>query len=235
MKRGILQACGFPIGLPAISLSENFVEPTTMIYRNLLAMEAEELLRSRRVDGVVLMGGCDKATPGLLLGAISMNLPAIHLPPGPMLRGNGQGRVLGRARTPGNTWTSSGRVSSRTRIGSGSRWHRALLRHLHDHGHASTMTAIAEALGMSLSGASSISAPNSGHIRMATACGRPVVEMVWEDLTPCRVQTLPAFENAITVATAMGCSTNAIIHPMAMARRAGAKLLTGLRLDVQPH
>src|SRR3982074_2354783 len=182
VKRGILLAGGFPMELPALSLSESFLKPTTMLYRNLLAMDAEELLRGHPVDGVVLMGGCDKTTPALLLGANSMGLPAVYLPAGPMLRGNWKGKTLGSG---------------------------------------STRRAMAESMGMTLPGASSIPAADAGHIRMSSESGRRIVEMVWEDLTPKKIQTRKALEKPITVAMAMGCSTNAIIHLIAQARRAG--------------
>ena len=225
VKRGILQAGGFPIELPAISLSENFVKPTTMLYRNMLAMEAEELLRSHPIDGVVLMGGCDKTTPGLLMGATSAGYPAIYLPAGPMLRGNWKGKVLGSGSDAWKFWDErrAGKISKKDWVeveGGIARSYGTCM----TMGTASTMTAIAEAIGMTLPGASSIPAADSGHIRMAAACGRRIVDMVWEDLTPARIQTRAAFENAITVAMAMGCSTNAVIHVIAMARRAGCDI-----------
>jgi dihydroxy-acid dehydratase len=222
VKRGILQAGGFPIELPAISLSENFVKPTTMMYRNMLAMEAEELLRCHPVDGVVLMGGCDKTTPGLLLGATSMNIPAIYLPAGPMLRGNWQGKILGSGSDAWKYWDElrAGKITDQDWLGVEGGIARSYGTCM-TMGTASTMTAIAESVGMSLTGASSIPAADAGHIRLAAACGRRIVDMVWEDLTPSRIQTRQSYENAIAVAMAMGCSTNAIIHLIAMARRAG--------------
>jgi dihydroxy-acid dehydratase len=222
VKRGILQAGGFPMELPALSLSESFLKPTTMLYRNLLAMDAEELLRGHPVDGVVLMGGCDKTTPALLLGATSMNLPAIYLPAGPMLRGNWQGKTLGSGSDAWKYWDErrAGNISQQDWVGVEGGIARSYGTCM-TMGTASTMTAIAEAIGMTLPGASSIPAADANHIRMSSACGRRIVEMVWEDLTPKQIQTRPAFENAITVAMAMGCSTNAIIHLIAQARRAG--------------
>jgi dihydroxy-acid dehydratase len=222
VKRGVLMAGGFPIELPALSLSESMLKPTTMLYRSMLAMDAEELLRGHPVDGVVLMGGCDKTTPGLLLGATSMNLPAIYLPAGPMLRGNWKGRTLGSGSDAWKYWDErrAGKISDRDWVDIEAGINRSYGTCM-TMGTASTMTAIAEAIGMSLPGASSIPAADSGHIRMASACGRRIVEMVWEDLTPQKIQTRAAFENAILVAMAMGCSTNAIIHVIAQARRAG--------------
>jgi dihydroxy-acid dehydratase len=222
VKRGVLQAGGLPIELPAISLSENFVKPTTMMYRNLLAMEAEELLRSHPVDGVVLMGGCDKTTPGLIMGALSAGYPAIYLPAGPMLRGNWKGKVLGSGSDAWKFWDErrAGKLTDEEWVGVEAgiaRSHGTCM----TMGTASTMTAIAEAIGMALPGSSSIPAADANHIRMSAECGRRIVGMVWEDLTPARVLTRASFENAITVAMAMGCSTNAVIHLIAMARRAG--------------
>jgi dihydroxy-acid dehydratase len=222
VKRGVLQAGGFPIELPALSLSENFVKPTTMLYRNLLAMEVEELLRSHPIDGAVLMGGCDKTTPGLLLGATSAGLPAIYLPAGPMLRGNWHGRALGSGSDVWKFWDEkrAGNISDKdwTEIEGGVA---RSYGHCMTMGTASTMTACAEAMGMTLPGASSIPAADSNHIRMCAATGRRIVEMVCEDLRPSAILTRPAFENAIAVAMAMGCSTNAIIHLVAQGRRAG--------------
>jgi dihydroxy-acid dehydratase len=222
VKRGILMAGGFPMELPALSLSESFLKPTTMLYRNMLAMDAEELLRGHPVDGVVLMGGCDKTTPGLLLGATSAGYPAIYLPAGPMLRGNWKGKTLGSGSDGWKYWDErrAGNISEKEWLeveGGIARSYGTCM----TMGTASTMTAIAESIGMTLPGASSIPAADAGHIRMASACGRRIVEMVWEDLTPAKIQTRQAFENAITVAMAMGCSTNAIIHLIAQARRAG--------------
>jgi dihydroxy-acid dehydratase len=222
VKRGILQAGGFPIELPAISLAENFVKPTTMLYRNLLAMEVEELIRSHPVDGAVLMGGCDKTTPGLLLGATSAGVPSIYVPAGPMLRGNWNGKVLGSGSDAWKFWDErrAGNISDAewTAIEGG------IARsygHCMTMGTASTMTAIADVIGMTLPGTSSIPAADVNHMRMAAAAGRRIVDMVWEDLTPAKIQTRSAFLNAIAVAMAMGCSTNAVIHVIAMARRAG--------------
>ena len=222
VKRGILMAGGFPMELPALSLSESFLKPTTMLYRNMLAMDAEELLRGHPVDGVVLMGGCDKTTPGLLLGATSMGLPTIYLPAGPMLRGNWKGKTLGSGSDAWKYWDErrAGKISDKDWVDVEAGIARSYGTCM-TMGTASTMTAIAESIGMTLPGASSIPAADAGHIRMASECGRRIVEMVWEDLTPSKIQTRKAFENAITVAMAMGCSTNAIIHLIAQARRAG--------------
>jgi dihydroxy-acid dehydratase len=225
VKRGVLQAGGFPIELPALSLSENFVKPTTMLYRNLLAMETEELLRSHPVDGAVLMGGCDKTGPGLVMGAISMDLPCLFVPAGPMLRGNLRGEVLGSGADTWKYWDErrAGNIDQ-------AEWQAVEAGIARSYGHcmtmgtAATMTAIIDAMGLSLTGASSIPAPDSGHIRMATASGRRAVEMVREDLRPSKILTPESFANALHVAMAMGCSTNAIIHLIALSRRAGFPL-----------
>ena len=228
VKRGVLQAGGLPIELPAMSLSETFVKPTTMLYRNLLAMETEELLRSHPVDGAVLMGGCDKTTPALVLGAVSAGLPMIFLPAGPMLRGNYKGQKLGSGSDVWKYWDErrAGTITDED-------WHGMEAGIARSYGHcmtmgtASTMTAIAEALGLTLPGASSIPAPDMNHMRMAAACGRRIVEMVWEDLTPDRIIDARSVRNAAAVAMATGCSTNAIIHLIAMVRRAGVPFTMG--------
>ena len=222
VKRGVLQAGGFPIELPALSLAENFVKPTTMLYRNMLAMEVEELIRSHPVDGAVLMGGCDKTTPGLLMGATSAGVPAIYVPAGPMLRGNWNGKVLGSGSDAWKFWDErrAGNISD-------AEWSAIEGGIARSHGHcmtmgtASTMTAIADVIGMTLPGTSSIPADDVNHMRMCAAAGRRIVEMVWEDLKPADIMTKASFMNAIRVAMAMGCSTNAVIHVIAMARRAG--------------
>jgi dihydroxy-acid dehydratase len=225
VKRGVLQAGGLPVELPALSLSEPFVKPTTMLYRNMLAMEAEELLRSHPVDGAVLMGGCDKTTPGLVMGAISMGLPFVYLPAGPMLRGNYRGESLGSGSDAFKYWDErrAGTISKEEWTGIEGGIARSA-GHCMTMGTASTMTAIAEALGLCLPGASSIPAADSNHARMGAACGRRIVDMIWEDLTPDRIITPKSVENAVTIAMATGCSTNAIIHLIAMARRAGVEL-----------
>ena len=222
VKRGILMAGGFPVELPALSLSESYLKPTSMLYRNMLAMECEELLRAHPVDGAVLMGGCDKTTPGLLLGATSMDIPSIFLPAGPMLRGNWGGKTLGSGSDSWKYWDElrAGTITEKDWLGVEAGIARSYGTCM-TMGTASTMTAIAEAVGMVLPGGSSMPAADSGHIRLASESGRRIVDMVWEDLKPSKIQTHKAFENAIAVAMAMGCSTNAIIHLIAMARRAG--------------
>jgi dihydroxy-acid dehydratase len=225
IKRGVWQAGGFPVELPAMSLSEPFQKPSTMLYRNFLAMETEELLRSHPIDGAVLMGGCDKTTPGLLMGAITMDLPAVFVPAGPMLRGTWRGQTLGSGSDVWRYWDEkrAGRIGERE-------WEEienGIARspgHCMTMGTASTMTAATEALGMTLPGASSIPAADSNHSRMASMSGRRIVEMVWEDLKPSDVLTEESYDDAVTTVLALGGSTNAVIHLIAMARRSGVPL-----------
>jgi dihydroxy-acid dehydratase len=225
VKRGVWQAGGFPVELPAMSLSEPFQKPSTMLYRNFLAMETEELLRSHPIDGAVLMGGCDKTTPALLMGAISMDLPAIFVPAGPMLRGTWRGQTLGSGSDVWRYWDEkrAGAIGERE-------WEEienGIARspgHCMTMGTASTMTSAAEALGMTLPGVSSIPAADSNHARMATMSGRRIVEMVWEGLKPADVLTEGAYDDAVTTVLALGGSTNAVIHLVALARRSGVPL-----------
>ena len=225
VKRGIWQAGGFPMEIPVLTLGETFMKPSTLLYRNLLAMDAEEALRAYPVDGAVLMAGCDKTVPALVMGATSANLPALLVPAGPMLRGNWRGQFLGSGSDVWKYWAER-RAGTLDECS----W-----REMEDGiarsfgtcmtmGTASTMAAAVEALGLTLPGASSIPAADSAHPRMASASGRRVVEMVWENLTPREILTTEAFENAVTAAMALGGSTNAIIHLIAMAGRAGARL-----------
>jgi dihydroxy-acid dehydratase len=228
VKRGVWEAGGFPVELPAMTLSEPFQKPTTMLYRNFLAMETEELLRSYPADGAVLMGGCDKTTPALIMGATSVNLPAIFMPAGPMLRGNWGGATLGSGSDVWKYWSElrAGNITEQD-------WQeieQGIARspgHCMTMGTASTMTSAAEALGLTLPGAASIPAADSRHAAMASATGKRIVDMVWEDLRPSDLFSDVAFRNAIATVLAIGGSTNAIIHLIAMARRAGV----GLTLD----
>ena len=225
VRRGVFQTGGFPVELPTLSLAEQFVKPTTMLYRNMMAMEVEELIRSHPVDGVILMGGCDKTTPALIMGAISAGLPAIFLPAGPMLRGNWHGRTLGSGSDAWKYWDErrAGNIDE-------NQWQELEAGIARSYGHcmtmgtASTMTAIAEALGMCLSGSSSIPAPDANHKRMSAETGRRAVELVNENLCPTDIITSASVQNALHVAMASGCSTNAIIHLIAMARRAGVPM-----------
>ena len=225
VKRGVWQAGGMPVEIPTLTITETFMKPSPMLYRNLLAMQTEEALRSMPIDGVVLMGGCDKTTPGLLMGAFSMNIPAIYFPAGPMLRGNWKGQAIGSGTDIRKFWTE--RCAGALSLDD---WHSVedgIARSpgfCMTMGTASTMTAVAEALGFTLPGASSIPAVDSAHPRMAADCGSRIVEMVWENLLPSAIATREAFENAITVDMAIGGSTNAIIHLVAMGARLGVEL-----------
>jgi dihydroxy-acid dehydratase len=225
VKRGVWQAGGFPVEMPAMSLAEPMQKPTTMMYRNFLAMEAEELLRSYPADGAVLMGGCDKTTPGLVMGATSMNLPAIYVPAGPMLRGHWRESTLGSGSDSWKYWAElrAGNITERDwqEIEDGIARSPGTCMTM---GTAATMMSIAETLGLTLPGASSIPAPDSNHAKMAALAGKRIVEMVWEDLKPRDLLKKESFDNAIVTLMAMGGSTNALIHLVAMAGRAGVKL-----------
>ena len=225
VKRGVWQAGGFPLEMPAVSLGETFMKPSTMLYRNLLALEVEELLRANPIDGVILLGGCDKTVPALMMGATTMNLPAIFVPAGPMLRGNWRGEPLASGSDVWKYWAElrAGTIDD------------CAWREIEDGiartygtcmtmGTASTMAAAVEALGLALPGASSIPAADAEHSRMAAAAGRRIVELVWEDVKPRDLLTREAFENSVTTVLALGGSTNAIIHLVAMAGRAGVSL-----------
>jgi dihydroxy-acid dehydratase len=222
VKRGVWQAGGFPVEIPALSITETYFKPSPMLFRNLLAMETEEILRGLPVDGAVLMGGCDKTTPGLLMGALSMNVPAIFLPAGPMLRGNWKGQPLGSGTDLWKFWTErcAGNITEQewNDMEGGIARSPGFCMTM---GTAATMTALVEALGFTLPGASSIPAVDSNHVRMAANCGERIVDMVWQDLKPRDLLTAHAMENAITVDMAIGGSTNAIIHLVALARRCG--------------
>ena len=225
VKRGVLQAGGTPAELPVHDFAEQFLKPTSMLYRNLGAIEVEETLRSHPVDAVVLMGGCDKSTPALVMGAVSAGLPMIFLPAGAMLRGNYAGQKLGSGTDVWKYWDErrAGNIGTTEWEGVQGGIARSYGTCM-TMGTASTMMSTAEGFGLTLPGASSIPAPDASHKRMAAACGRRIVDMVWDDLTPDKIITERATRNAVTVAMATGCSTNAIIHLIAMARRAGVNL-----------
>ncbi|MGV9389550.1 L-arabinonate dehydratase [Streptomyces olivaceus] len=225
VKRGVWQAGGFPLEFPVATLSETFQKPTPMLYRNLLAMETEELLRSYPVDGAVLMGGCDKSTPALLMGAASVDLPAVFVPAGPMLPGHWRGETLGSGTDMWKYWDDkrAGLIGDceMQELESG------LARspgHCMTMGTASTLTAAAEALGVTVPGASSIPAVDSGHDRMAAAAGLRIVDLVHRDRKLGDILTADAFEDAVTTVLGLGGSTNAVIHLIAMAGRAGVSL-----------
>ena len=225
IKRGIYQAGGFAVELPVLSLGEQLLKPTAMMYRNLLAMEVEEVLRGYPVDGAVLLGGCDKTTPGVLMGALSMNLPFVYVPGGAMLRGNWRGETLGSGTDVWKYWDQrrAGELDSESweEIEDGIARSPGTCMTM---GTAATMMSLAEALGLSMPGASSIPAVDSNHNRMASWSGRRAVDMVWEDLKPTDIISDDSFANAIMVQMAIGGSTNGIIHLLAMARRAGITL-----------
>src|SRR3954469_13274704 len=219
VKRGVWQAGGFPLEVPALSLSEPFMKPSTMLYRNLLAMETEELLRSYPFDGAVLLGGCDKTTPALVMGAVSAGLPFVFVPAGPMLRARWRGNTLGSGSDVWKYWDElrAGGITQAT-------WEEVEERIASTPGHcmtmgtASTMTSAVEALGLTMPGAASIPAADSDHPRMAVAAGRRIVSL------PASPLSVESFENAIKVVLALGGSTNAVIHLIAMAGRAGIPL-----------
>jgi dihydroxy-acid dehydratase len=225
VKRGVWQAGGFPVEMPAMSLAEPMQKPTTMMYRNFLAMEVEELLRSYPADGAVLMGGCDKTTPGLVMGATSMNLPCIYVPAGPMLKGHWRENTLGSGSDTWKYWAElrAGSITERdwNEIEDGIARSPGTCMTM---GTAATMMSIAEALGLALPGASSIPAPDSNHAKMAALSGKRIVAMVWEDLKPRDILKRESFDNGIVTLMAMGGSTNALIHLVAMAGRAGIAL-----------
>ncbi|WP_037765561.1 L-arabinonate dehydratase [Streptomyces sp. 142MFCol3.1] len=225
VKRGVWQAGGFPLEFPVSTLSETFQKPTPMLYRNMLAMETEELLRSYPVDGAVLMGGCDKSTPALLMGAASVDLPTVFVPAGPMLPGHWRDEVLGSGTDMWKYWDDkrAGLIGDceMSELESG------LARspgHCMTMGTASTLTAAAEALGVTVPGASSIPAVDSGHDRMAAASGLRIVELVRKDRKLSDILTAEAFADAVSTVLGLGGSTNAVIHLIAMAGRAGVPL-----------
>jgi dihydroxy-acid dehydratase len=225
VKKGVYQAGGMPVELPVHSFSEQFLKPTSMLYRNMGALEVEETLRAQPIDGAVLLGGCDKSTPALVMGAISAGLPFIFLPAGAMLRGNYAGQKLGSGTDVWKYWDErrAGNISKDQWDGVQGGIARSYGTCM-TMGTASTMMSIADGWGLTLPGASSIPAPDAAHKRMSAACGRRIVDMVWEDLTPDKIMTKASTHNAVKVAMATGCSTNAIIHLIAMARRANIDL-----------
>ena len=225
IKRGVWQMGGYPVELPAISVGEVMVKPTTMLYRNFLAMECEELLRCHPIDGAVLLGGCDKSTPALLMGAFSMDIPVIFCPAGPMSNGQWRGVKTGAGTHTKKYWDElrAGNITRDDWVDLESRMTRSPGT-CNTIGTASTMTSIVDAMGMTLSGASSIPAVDSGHSRMASACGSRIVEMVWEDLKPSKILDRDSFLNGLVAYMALGGSTNAAVHLVAMAKRVGIEL-----------
>ena len=225
IKRGVWQAGGYPVEVPVLGLSETFMKPTSMMYRNLLAMETEEVLRSYPVDGAVLMGGCDKTIPALLMGATMVDIPVIFMPGGPMMRASWRGESVGSGSDVWKCWAE--RRAGNLSCGDWKDFEDHITPgpgHCMTMGTASTMTSLMEVLGLTLPGASSIPAVHAGHSRMAAGCGMRIVEMVWEDLKPSKFLTQRSFENAITVNMSIGGSTNSIVHLVALAKRAGLSL-----------
>lgn len=225
VKRGIWQAGGFPVEVPVMSLGEPFMRPSAMLYRDLLALEVEEVIRCHPIDGAVLMGGCDKTTPAMLMGGVANDLPMIFLPAGPMLTGRWRGRTLGSGTDVSRYYAElqAGNITREQYTEMESSGARSA-GHCMTMGTASTMTSIAEALGMTLPGATSIPAPDSRHRHMAGEVGRQIVEMVWSDRKPSDILDARSFHNAITALMALGGSTNAIIHLLALADRVGLEL-----------
>ena len=225
VKEGIIRAGGYPLELPAMSLGEVMVKPTTMMYRNFLAMETEELLRSHPIDGAILMGGCDKTTPGLLMGAISMNIPAIYIPAGASLNGNFKGQKIGTGTHTRKFWDEkrAGNLSDEDWLELEAKMTRSVGT-CNTMGTASSLTSMAEVLGFCLPGSATIPAADSAHQRLCSLAGERITKMVFEDLTPKQLATREAFENAIVTYVALGGSTNGIIHLIAMAGRAGIDL-----------
>ena len=225
VKRGVWESGGVPLEFPVTSLGETQIQPTSMLLRNLMAMDVEESIRANPIDGVVLLAGCDKTTPAMVMGAASVDLPAIMVTGGPMLTGRHEGRALGSA-------TDMWRMSEEVRAGTLSEeeflaTESVMTRsagHCNPMGTASTMASMLEALGFTLPGNAAIPAPDARRSRLAHLSGRRIVEMVWEDLCPSAVLTRPAFENAIRVLSAVGGSTNAVIHLLAIAGRVGVDL-----------
>ncbi|MCP9758864.1 dihydroxy-acid dehydratase [Aquitalea sp. S1-19] len=225
VKRAVWAAGGYPVELPALSVGEVLVKPTTMLYRNFLAMETEELLRSHPIDGAVLLGGCDKSTPAMLMGAISMDIPMLFCPAGPMSNGKWRGTTTGAGTHTKKYWDELrlGNITQHDWVDLEGAMTRSIGT-CNTMGTASTMTSIADAIGFMLPGASSIPAADSRHPQMASACGTRIVEMVWEDRKPSKWLTREHFLNGVAVYMALGGSTNAAIHLIAMARRAGVAL-----------
>ncbi|MGD1072407.1 MAG: IlvD/Edd family dehydratase [Bryobacteraceae bacterium] len=225
VKRGVWRAGGFPLEFPTISLGEMFMKPTSMLYRNLMSMDVEESIRANPIDGVVLLCGCDKTTPAQLMGAASADIPAIVVTGGPMLSGQWRNRKLG-AGTDGRKLFDLFRTGKLTE----EEWcevEGGIARsagHCTVMGTASTMASVAEAMGMTLPGCAAIPAPDARRLALAEMSGQRAVDMVWEDLKPSKIMTREALENAITVNMAIGGSTNAVVHLLAIAGRLGIDL-----------
>jgi L-arabonate dehydrase len=225
VKRGVLEAGGFPLEFPVMSLGETQLKPTAMLFRNLASMDVEESIRGNPMDGVVLLMGCDKTTPSLLMGAASCDLPTIGISGGPMLSGRFRGKQIGSGT---GVWQMSedvraGKMSQEEFTAAESCMHRSK-GHCMTMGTASTMASMVEALGVSLPGNAAIPAVDSRRYRLAQLSGRRIVEMVREDLVLSKILTRQAFENAIKANAAIGGSTNSVVHLLAIAGRLGVKL-----------
>ena len=233
VKRGVWQAGGFPMEFPVMSLGEYNMRPTTMLFRNLMSMDVEESIRANPLDGVVLLGGCDKTTPALLMGAASADIPAILVTGGPQLKGNWRGEELGSC-------TDCRRYHTELRAGriTDEQWaelQNSIVRspgHCMVMGTASTMAAMGESLGVALPGNAAIPAVDSRRAQLAEASGRQIMAAVEQDLRPSKIMTQEAFENAIRTLHALGGSTNAIIHLTAIAGRLGIELPLALFDDL---
>jgi dihydroxy-acid dehydratase len=228
VRRGVWQAGGFPLEFPVLATGETIMRPTAMLYRNLLAMEAEELIRANPLDGVVLLSGCDKTTPGLLMAAASVDLPALMVTGGPMLNGKFRGRDVGSGT---HVWKFESDLKAGRMTESEGREAEGCMARSSGHcmtmGTASTMACMAEALGMQLPGGAAWPAVDSRRMELAQQAGQQIVRLVDGDLRPSRIMTRMAFENAIRTNAAIGGSTNAIIHLLAIAGR-----LDGVELDL---
>jgi L-arabonate dehydrase len=225
VKRGVWQAGGFPLEFNTMSLGETLMRPTTMLFRNLMSMEVEETIRANPLDGVVLLSGCDKTTPAMLMGAASVDLPAIMVTGGPMLNGKFRGRDIGSGT---DVWRFSedvraGLMSNQQFMAAEACMSRSS-GHCMTMGTASTMACMAESLGMQLTGSAAIPAVDARRYQIAQQAGQRIVEMVREDLRPSQILTRHAFENAVRVNAAIGGSTNAVVHLLAIAGRVGVPL-----------
>ena len=225
IRRGILQAGGFPVEVPVMSLGEMMMKPTAMLYRNLLAMEVEEVLRCHPIDSAVLMGGCDKTVPAMLMGAISADIPSIFLPAGPMLKGRWKNETLGSGSDVWKYWDErlAGNLCDRDWQGIENCIARSAGTCM-TMGTASTMASVTEAMGFSLSGAACVPAVFADHSRLAVATGRMAVEMAWGNRKPSDFLTPASVDNGVITSLAIGGSTNAIVHLIAIARRIGYQL-----------
>ena len=225
VKRGVWESGGFPLEFPTMSLGETLMRPSTMLFRNLLAMEIEESIRANPVDGVVLLAGCDKTVPGQLMGAISVDLPTIMLTGGPKLNGKFKGEDIGSGT---HVWKFSEAVRAGEMTPEEFLAAEVCMARSEGHcmtmGTASTMASLTEALGMQLPGSSTVPAVDARRLAMAHQAGRRIVALVREELVPSKILTRQAFENAVRVNAAIGGSTNAVIHLLALAGRAGVEL-----------